>query len=161
MTLASVPGAATATAERTVSAASAEAASAARREALTVRIDTERRGRWGRIDIRVREADDREPAQRVQACLQMRRWGGWRTVDCERTDWRGRADWSVRAGRHHAYRIYIPESWRYYPYYSDRFRIRSDRDWWDNGHDWNGDNDHDWRDDNGRNHNGRNHDRRR
>ncbi|GAA0964928.1 hypothetical protein [Actinocorallia libanotica] len=162
MTLASAPGSATAAAERTASAETAEAASAARREALTVRIDTDRRGRWGAVRIRVREAIDREPARGVQACLQMRRWGGWRTVDCERTDWRGRADWSVRAGHHSVYRVHVRGSWRYYPYYSDNFRIRGHRNWWDegrdNGRDW--DDGRDW--DNGRDwENGRDDDRRR
>jgi hypothetical protein len=144
-TLMSAPAAGTAAASTGEAAVTARgaAASAARREALDVWIDTDRlRGRRGHIEVRVREADDGDRVRGLPVCLQTQRRGGWHDTDCERTDWRGRVDWVVRTGWSRAYRINIPGNWRYYPYRSDWFRIQN-RDWWDDdgwdgGGWWNG-----------------------
>lgn len=139
MTLVGAPGTAMA-----ANGGGTSAAPPVKKEYLTVRIDTDRRGWRGVVRIRVQEADDRSPARGVPACLEARRWGEWRSVGCERTDRWGRADWTVRVHRHHSYRIRIPETWRYHAYYSDRFRIERDRNWRNDGHDLNDDHGRGW-----------------
>jgi len=139
VTLASVPGAATATAEGTAAtsaAPSAAATAAARRERLFVDIDTERVWRRrGHIEIKVSEADSRRRVRGALACLHTKRWGrgggGWNSLGCERTDWRGGADWYVNLDRRSVYQIRIHGTWRYYPYRSDWFRVL-DRGGWNN-----------------------------
>ncbi|GAA2721509.1 hypothetical protein [Actinocorallia aurantiaca] len=143
VTLASVPGAATAAPEdaaATSSAPSAAAATAAaRRERLFVDIDTERVWRRrGHIEIKVSEADSRRRVRGVLACLHTKRWGrgggGWESLGCERTDWRGEADWYVNLDRRSVYQIRIHRTWRYHSYRSDWFRVLN-RGGWDNGRD--------------------------